>query len=954
MKILTSLLLFLSLSIFYFGKPSAELTTISGFELNTKAVNWIEKTKENLTLFEKCAQLVIPYAYAYDTSKTGEEYTRLVELVSKYKVGGFLFLGGELENQIELTNELQSISKVPLLISADYERGPGMRLDGVVEFPFNMALGAADDPKLTYLVGKATAEISRKIGVHQNYAPLVDVNTDYRNPIINIRSFAENPFNIAVHASSFIRGMNKGGMISTAKHFPGHGSTDVDSHNELPVITHTAEEFEQSDLIPFRESIASGAKSVMIGHLEIPAFEKEEGLPATFSKNVIDGLLKKKLGFNGLIITDALNMYAITDKYSPAEAAVKALEAGNDLILFPADDSSAVWGIYNAVLKNRISEERINYSLGKLLAAKSWLGLNENKFVSKERAFEYSDKLKYKRLAKEVAERSITLVKDNNNLIPLATDKYRNIASIALTDITDRASAKEPLYFNELFSKKIEGAITYKLNLRSRKRDFSKAFNIAKKADLIVLPIYLGVRSFQNDIGLPPKYKSLIEKLLKLKKPIIAISFGNPYLLKDVLSLPTYLCAYGSVDVSEEAALNALIGKINIGGKLPVSIPGTEYRRGSGLAKRVNKLYFPSTKDSLYDFSRVNELVNRAVSDSVFPGAVLLVAKNGRVIHHKAYGHQTYDSLSPETTTESIFDLASVSKVVGTTSAAMLLYDRGILDLDKKVIDYLPEFNNNGKDKITVRNLLLHNAALPAWIPFYKYFSGRDEVIDSIMNVNLEYEPGTKYLYSDLGMITLQQIIERLTGEGLDAFLKKNLFDKLGMQTTMYNPPDNLKGLCMPTEIDNYWRMTTLQGEVHDETAYLLNGVAGHAGLFSTAKDVSQLIFTLMNKGNFDGERIFNAETVEDWTSRQSAQSTRGLGWDTKSKEKSSAGNYFSMNSFGHTGFTGTSVWADKDNDLFIIFFTNRVYPTRKNRKIIAFRPVIHDAIFRTVEYLSD
>jgi len=948
MKIIAITSFIVSLISFLFIDSPTSNTDISVFELTSDELNWVNETKENLTLFEKCAQLVVPYAYAYDTAKSSTEYKRLINLVKKYKVGGILFLGGELEKQIELTNEIQKISKVPLIISADYERGPGMRLKEIAEFPYNMALGAADDPHLTYLVGKATAEISRKIGVHQNYAPLVDVN-DYINPIINIRSFTENPFSTAVHATSFIKGMTDGGMISTAKHFPGHGSTDIDSHNALPLIDQTVEEFEEKDLIPFRESIDAGVKSVMIGHLLVPAYEEEE-LPATFSKNIVNNLLKDELGFKGLVITDALNMNAISDNYDAGEAAVNAINAGNDIILFPADDSAAVWGIYNAVKENRISEKRIDQSLNKILAAKTWLGLNANKPINKDHAVKYSTNLRFQRLARTVAEKSITLVKDDLNLLPLNIKKYNRISSIALTDLTDRNSIKEELYFHSILRENIPAAKTFKLHFKSRKRDFKKSFNIAKKSDLIILPIYSNIKSLQGEERIKKEYKKLINDILKLNKPVIAISFGDPYLLSDINNVSTYLCAYGSVDVSEEAIVEAILGKISIQGKLPVTIPNTNFTIGSGINKNAFNL-FNDIKDSLYDFASVDSLMEAAINDSIFPGAVLLVGKGSRIIHHKAYGNYTYNKNSQQVTTTSLFDLASVSKVVGTTSAAMLLYDRGLLNLDKKVIEYLPEFNNKGKDKITVRNLLLHNSGLPPFVPFYKYFSTREEVIDSIMNIPLSYETGTKYVYSDLGMITLQQIIERITGLTQDQFLKSNLFEPLEMNNTMYNPPKEFISRCVPTEVDNYWRMDTLQGRVHDETAFLLGGVAGHAGLFSTAEDISHLIFTLLNNGEYKGKKIFNPKTIDEWTSKQTPQSTRGLGWDTKSPTKSSAGHYFSMNSFGHTGFTGTSVWADKDNDLFVVLLTNRVHPSRKNRKIIKFRPVLHDAVFKVISF---
>ncbi|RMD50677.1 MAG: hypothetical protein D6830_02150, partial [Ignavibacteria bacterium] len=759
MKSLFAITFFLAL--FTFIEIEDEPVFIAGFELEKDDYNWIENTIEQMSLFDKCGQLVIPYAYSFDVADTSDDYKRLIELVTEYKVGGFLFLSGTTDNLIRTTNKLQSLAEIPLLISADFERGPGMRLEDLVEFPSNMALGAADNPEYTYLVGKATAEISRLIGVHQNYAPLVDVNSDYRNPIINTRSFAENPFNIAVHASAFIHGMNDGKMISTAKHFPGHGSTDVDSHSDLPVIHKTAIQLEENDLIPFRESIAAGVKSIMVGHLSVPSLDADT-IPATFSKKIISGLLKKSMGFDGLVISDAMNMHSISEHYSMEDAVVKAINAGTDLILFPANDSAAVYGLYNAVRSGKISEQRLDESLNKVLAAKSWLGLTKKRFVDENIAPDKAKKKKYFRLSKEIAEHSVTLVKDNSNLVPLNLNKFKRVSAIALTDLTDRVSIDKPLHFIEQLGEKIKLNNHYKLHLKSRRKDFRRARAIARKSDLIILPIYSAVRSFQNDISLPKKYIDFVNYIHKLKKPVVVISFGDPYLLKDIKSVPTYLCAYGSVDASEDAVVSALLGEIKIQGKLPVTIPNTPYLRGTGIQRNISR--FSTDPDSLYDFSEVESLMNKAIEDSVFPGAVLYVGKYGRTLFHKAFGHYTYDKNSPAVDTNSIFDLASLSKVIGTTSAAMMLYDKHKLELDKRVIDYLPEFNNHYKDEITVRNLLLHNSGLPPFIPFYKYFSTKKEVIDSIMNCELIYDVGSKYVYSDLGMIVLQQIIERITG----------------------------------------------------------------------------------------------------------------------------------------------------------------------------------------------
>ncbi len=920
------------------------------FPISSEAMNKINNEIKKMTLLEKCAQLVYPYADSYDTSSTSELRAKMISAVKKFHVGGFVFFAGDAESQIKIINSLQKSTDVPLLISADYENGPGMRLDDLPKFPTNMALAAADDPDLTFLAARATAKLGKLSGVYQNLAPLVDVNTDASNPIINVRAFSEDPYKVSVHAAAYIRGLNSLKMISTAKHFPGHGSTELDSHNQMPVVKNSKYDFEKNDLIPFREAIEAGVKAIMVGHLQAPAYEPDKDLPATLSKNVVTKLLRKKLGFEGLIVTDAMDMGAITNKYSPDEAAALAVEAGNDLVLYPEDDSAAVYGIYNAVKSGKISKEKIDESVRRVLEAKTWAGLYENSKGNYRQLKKELATKKYDRIAREIAERSVTLVKDENNILPVDPDKIYSAAVLALTDFTLKEELKVSLPFDDLIVKHFNYTKEFKFYEKSKKRDYDVAYRFARKAKIIFIPVFLNVKSYKGSIDLPRNYKEFIWKVLKMRKSTIIVSFGNPYILKDFPKAPAYLCTYSSSPASQYAAYDAILGHIKIEGKLPVSIPGTHFGIGSGIVKESKGLYFPKgTQDTLYNFAKVDSLMNNAIRDSVFPGAVLLVAKRGRVILYKPYGRQTYDKNGIPVTTGSIFDLASLTKVVATTSAAMMLYDEGKLDLDAPVVRYLPQFGNNGKDKITVRNLLLHNSGLPAWVPFYKKLKTPKQVIDSIMNIHLDFPPGAKYQYSDLGMITLQKIIEKITGTTIDKFLKKRLFKPLGMNHTMYNPPAKYWYYCMPTENDTYWRMEQMKGKVHDEAAYLLGGVAGHAGLFSTASDVAKLVYTVLNHGNYGGLQLFKPSTVDNWTTKQTDQSTRGLGWDTKSRVHSSFGTKFSMNSFGHTGFTGTSVWANKDTKVLVVLLTNRVYPTRKNRKIIKFRPKIHDAIYDAV-----
>jgi len=920
------------------------------FPLTQEDLKWVDSTFNSLSLRRKCSQLIVPYVNGKDTNDNNKQYYRVKKLVEEEGVGGILFLGGDLENQIAITNELQKKSNIPLLISSDYERGVGMRIEEAVEFPYKMAFAAAGNPNNDFRMAKVTAEEAKALGVHQNYAPLVDVVHDYRNPIINVRAYSSNPDVISIHSDAFIRGLHEGKVIATAKHFPGHGATDVDSHNELPLIELTEKDLWNVDLKTFQFAIDAGVQSVMIGHLDVPELTEVNGVPATFSYKVVTSLLKNKMGFDGLVVTDALNMHALTNNYTQKQIGMLSIQAGCDLLLFPAEEVEMLDGLVEAVESGRLPLERIDESVKKVLKVKKWLGLDKRQHVDINKAKKNLNNKPPYRLAQDIAEASVTLVKDEQNLIPVDPGKYAKIFSIVISDSRYSKTIEEPFLFEEKMNEQFGYVKNYRINFRTKDKLYEKILEDLKTADLIILPIYANVRSFQGSVELHEEQFKFIQQILNLNKPTIGISFGNPFILTEVPNISTYITTYGNVPLSQTAALDAILGNTKISGKLPINLPNTDYKSGDGIQKESKGLFIENLRvDTNYSFTKVDSLMEHALEEKVFPGASLLVGHRGRVVYHKNFGAGTYENNAKPIDDNSIFDLASLTKVVGTTSAAMLLYDKGELDLNTKVKDYLPQFGNNGKDEIVVKNLLLHNSGLPAWKPFYKDYQTSEEVIDAIMNMDLEFKPGTKYQYSDLGMIVLQKVIEKITGEGIDKFLKENFFDKLGMKHTFYNPSPKYWFNCVPTEQDDYWRHQTLKGKVHDETAYLLGGVAGHAGLFSTAGDLSKLMYLYVNKGNSGKEQIFQKGTIELFTRTDSDQSTRALGWDTKSEGKSSAGNLFSENSFGHTGFTGTSIWVDKDRGLFVILLTNRVQPTRENRQIIKFRPIIHDAIFKAV-----
>jgi beta-N-acetylhexosaminidase len=919
----------------------------SVFDLQDQDKEWIEEKLSKLTLKEKVGQMIMPWMNGHYISEDSRDFRRISSLVRSSKVGGIIFFKGDVMNQANIINRMQEMSDIPLLISADFERGLAMRLTDATEFPYNMAVAATGETRLAYRMGKVIADESRAMGVHQNYAPVADINNNADNPIINIRAYSEDKDVVARFTSAFVFGSNEGRVLSTAKHFPGHGNTNIDSHADLPTINVDGLSIRSNELVPFEEAIRAGVHSIMIGHLEVPSLEPIKGLPATLSRAIITDLLKEEMGFDGLIVTDAMNMHAITKYYSVAQASIMAVKAGNDILLMPPDEDIAINAITDAVLNNEISEERINESVRKILAAKKWLKIEESKYSRIENLTSAIGIEPHIRLSEEIAEKSITLLRDPKSIIPIESGRYRTIASITITDGSGRENDR---YFQNVIDKRFPFVRKVFLTRNSKPAEFQKALEVAASADLVIMPAFVKVRAYQGTVKMPENHINFIRKVIKLNTPSVLLSFGNPYLLSLFPDVDAYLCAYGDPKVSQAAMVKAITGDVDIQGIMPVSIPHTQFAMGSGIRTAVQSYTLADNKgENSYNFNDVEKLLNSGVADKVFPGGVLLIGKEGKIVYEKAFGNFTYDKSSTPMMTEAIFDLASVSKVVSTTSAAMILYDEGKLILEKNVRDYLPGFEANGKEFITIKNLLEHNSGLIAYRNYPSLFKTEHDVINSILNEKLEYPLGSKTVYSDLNMILLQKIIEKIAGMPLDRFVKERVFSPLNMERTMYNPQVEYYYYTPPTS-ETIVAGKRNKGVVHDGNAHILNGVAGHAGLFSTASDLSIFMQMMLQYGRYGNNQLIKPSTVREWTRVQSRQSSRALGWDTKSEEGSSAGKLFSKNSFGHTGFTGTSVWADRDRELFVILLTNRVYPDGSNIRILEFRPQLHDAVIKAID----
>ncbi len=546
---------------------------------------WVENTLSQMTLEEKAGQMVFPNVNGVYMSEDSPEYQRLVHLVRDRNVGGLIFFVSDLCEQVVLTNKMQRLAKIPLLIAADYEHGISMRIEGATPFPNIMALGAIDDEKLTYEMAKVIAIESRAIGVHQNYAPVSDVNNNPANPIINIRSFGESPELVARHSNAFLKGLQDGGMIATSKHFPGHGNTGIDSHLDLPVLKSSLNELEEIELYPFKENIKSGVMSIMVGHLSVPAIEGDSGIPSSLSEKIITDLLKKKLEFNGLIVTDALNMHGITKFYSTKEATIQAIKAGHDCILYPDDADETIDAIIEAVKRGDISESRLDESVRKILTAKKWLELNDERFIDIDKIASVVGKNEHLELAKTISRKSITLLKNENDLIPIK-ETVKKFAHIVIVDSKNDYDGE---LFRRHLHKKIPHIKSAKILINSGEDDYFSALEICKDAEIIVVSVYSKVRSYQGKVGISDKQKNFVKQILKLGKPVIMIGHGNPYVLADFPEVNVYLNNYSDTKFSELAIIEAIFGEINIEGKSPISIPEANVKIGDGIkVKRIN------------------------------------------------------------------------------------------------------------------------------------------------------------------------------------------------------------------------------------------------------------------------------------------------------------------------------------------------------------------------------
>jgi beta-N-acetylhexosaminidase len=956
----------------------------------TDAEAWVRATVERLPLRRKVAQLVFPRIGGAFLPAEGEVIERIRRWIVDDGVGGVIATVGPPLEAAATFNLLQGLADVPLLVTADMEHGPGQLLNGGVvlpwgfengtatRFPPAMGLAATGDPRFAWELGRVTALEGRAVGVHMTFAPVVDVNNNPDNPIINTRSYGADPALVARFAAAHIRGLREHGMLATAKHFPGHGDTGIDSHIDLPIITVTKARADSIELAPYRVAFEAGVQAVMTAHIAFPALTGDS-VPATLSPRILTGLLREELGFDGLVVTDALDMGAIVRRYGAREAPVLALQAGADLLLqIPPDDvGTAIDAIVDAVRRGHLSESRIDASVRRLLRAKAALGLHRERTVDLAAVPYRLARSAHLAVAQEAADRSITVVRDRERLLPL---RARRVLSIVYAGDRDPFTGRT---FQRLLAERVPLFEAAMVDSSATDAALEALRERALDADAIVFAPFIRVGAYRAGLSVTPSVAALVAGFARTR-PTVVVSFGSPYVLGQFPEVGTYVVAWGQWEAPQRAAARALAGQVELSGRLPAPIPPW-HAAGDGVVVR------PATADPPVSprsgrpapgvgalprarpqdvgmseelTTEIDRILHAAVLEGATPGAAVAVGRHGRIVHMRGYGATDLRRGAPAVTDSTIWDLASLTKVVGTTTAIMLLADEDRVDLNAPVSRYIEEFvGEPAKEAVTVRHLLLHNGGLPAWEPLWQTHRGRAAFVRAIAATPLRYPPGTETVYSDLGAILLGTIVERVTGMGLDAFLQDRVFGPLGMRETGFNPIDwpvaprldgngedlvPLLDRVAPTEVDTVFRRRHVHGTVHDENAHAMGGVAGHAGLFSSVRDLAVFAQMLLDGGRYGGLHLIEPATVRAFTRRQASHSSRALGWDTPSRG-SSAGDFFSARSYGHTGFTGTSIWIDPERDVFLILLTNRLNPSRENQRHVALRRNLADLVQKAI-----
>jgi len=947
--------------------------------------HWVDSVYNKLSLDERIGQLFMVAAYSGGKNFNEEAITKLI---TDHQIGGLIFMQGGPVRQAALTNKYQQIAQVPLLIAMDAEWGLGMRLDSVKDLPKQMTLGASRDTALTYRMGKAIAMQCKRLGVHIDFAPVIDVNNNPDNPIINARSFGEDKTRVAKMGIAYMHGLQDNGVMACAKHFPGHGDTNADSHKDLPFINKSLDQLDSLELYPFKELIQAGIRSVMVAHLEVPALETAPHTPTTLSKSTVTGLLKEKMHFNGLVFTDALNMQGVTKYFDEGDVDVRAFIAGNDVLLFSQNVPVAIGKIKEAITNGKVTEADLEQRVKKILGAKYDAGLSHFTPINPEHITEdlnqYTDAIN-----EQIIKSGITMVKDENGILSkLNRNIHINYVGV---------NAPSNTYLYDIFrdSLKLYDMPASWLPKGADDDGFKTILDKIDQSDATIVAVHNTSFYASRNYGLDVNEISFLKKIQD-RPNVMVVVLGNPYILQNICDVRSAMVAYNDDSVTEKVVANVLLKKIRPHGILPVSTCVLPASLIAVAPDNVNIAKLPVgltktlfTKDvDVKDpavLDKLDMFIQKCIVDQAFPGCRLVAAKNGVIFYDKSFGYYTYKK-DHRVDTNTIYDVASLTKVLSTTLAVMRLYEQGKLNIDKTVGDYLPWTKGSDKAGLKIRNLLLHQAGLKSWVPFYKealdpstgnlnatLFSNqqskdfpimvtkdiylRKDYPDTIWSEILKspLENKGRYVYSDLDYYFLYRIVQQITGKTIDKYVEEEFYKPMGLKRITYLPLNKFHDSeIAPTEDDKAFRHELLQGNVHDQGAALFGGVAGHAGVFASADDVTAIFYMLLNKGSYRGKTYFKKTTVDYFTAYNTKISRRGLGFDKPGpdpEDGTPAGDRTTGYAFGHQGFTGTCAWADPGTGVVFVFLCNRVYPSADNNKInhLSVRTVAQDYIYEAL-----
>ena len=932
--------------------------------------HWVDSVFHSFSVDEKIGQLIMIPAY----SKRGTKHrARLLKMIRENKIGGIISMQGGALRHLNMVNQLQGISETPLLVAIDAEYGLSMRLDSCIKYPYGLTLGAVENDSLIYDLGSDLGKQCRRLGIHINFAPVADVNSNPLNPVIGFRSFGDNPLNVFQKAVHYGLGLQSQQVLATLKHFPGHGDTQQDSHYSLPLISHSRSQLDSTELFPFRQAFDSGIGSVMTGFLNVPALDSS-GSAATLSKSIVQDLLQRDFGFKGLVVTDAMNMEGAVDQDNPRDnnaAAVKALIAGNDLLEFVVNPGKIIEAVKQAISDGEITMESIDKKCKKILMIKRWAGLNKWKPLNPENLYSDLDNSAYRMTLRNVAQHSLTILKNENQLLPLGRLDTLKIATLSIGRgfITPFQSSLERYTRMDHYFIARDASISEMKNLIIQ----------LKKYNLVIA----GVNNLGNfpssEYRLTEVQQKVVQEVTSGMKSIIVL-FGNPYVLDyfdGIEKSAGVVLAYQESPESQDLGGQLLFGAFGATGKLPVTVNQTFHSGDGILTKSLERFKYTLPEelgvDSTYLKKKIDSLVNVGLTARAFPGCAVFIAQRGKVIFWESYGSHTYSCERP-LRNDDLFDFASLTKILAPVPVLMRLADQKKFNVKKRMSDYWPDWKDSNKKDLLVEDVLSHQARLKSGIPFWM----------STLNSNGEFKPGyyskdstdqyslriskglyvlnsfpdtvydairksallrqKRFVYSDLGFILFPRIIGSLIHSDYETFLKNNFYRPLGAWSLtyrpyLYYPIDKM----VPTEDDEVFRKEQLQGFVHDESAAVLGGISGNAGLFGTINDAAKMMQMYLNYGQYGGVRYLSEATMKDWTTRhfENLKNRRGYGFDKphpgnslSTGEKSYPAPLCSDESFGHTGFTGTYAWADPVTGILFLFFSNRVYPTRTNHQL--------------------